>query len=141
LGQQKKKTEPTKSVKTKSETPNNVSVKQSTGPQSNLQGFKANKMSTRNGRFGVPEEIAPDRFGLRGGIGQVILLEGEQTDLIPTFEIGAFANIGFTPRSRFQPEINYQSKQQKNDITLMSICSIFPYYINIASGMMLRAFL
>jgi len=120
LGQQKKKTEPTKSVKnTKSETPNNVSVKQSAGPQSNLQGFKANKMSTRDGRFGVPEEIAPDRFGLRGGIGQVILFEGEQSDLIPTFEIGAFANIGFTPRSRFQPEIYYQSKAtQKNDITL-----------------------
>ncbi|NBB29128.1 porin family protein [Cellulophaga sp. BC115SP] len=120
LGQQKKKAEPTKPVKnTKSETPNNVSVKQSAGPQSNLQGFKANKMSTRDGRFGVPEEIAPDRFGLRGGIGQVIIFEGEQSDLIPTFEIGAFANIGFTPRSRFQPEIYYQSKAtQKNDITL-----------------------
>jgi hypothetical protein len=99
-------------------------------------------MSTRNGRFGVPEEIAPDRFGLRGGIGQVILLEGEQTDLIPTFEIGAFANIGFTPRSRFQPEINYQSKATKKMVQpVMSICSIFPCYINIASGMMLRAFL
>jgi hypothetical protein len=148
FGATKKKTTTSKVSKTAttqsntSSTPNNVSVKQSTGPQSNLQGFKANKMSTRNGRFGVPEEIAPDRFGLRGGIGQVILLEGEQTDLIPTFEIGAFANIGFTPRSRFQPEINYQSKATKKMIQpVMSICSIFPCYINIASGMMLRAFL
>ena len=138
LGQQKKKTTTSKVSKTAttqsntSSTPNNVSVKQSTGPQSNLQGFKANKMSTRNGRFGVPEEIAPDRFGLRGGIGQVILLEGEQTDLIPTFEIGAFANIGFTPRSRFQPEINYQSKATKKNgttshVNMLNIPLLYQY--------------
>ncbi len=141
FGQQKKKNTSSKVSKTTTtqanpsstaNTPHNVSVKQSTGPQTSSMGFKANKISTRDGKFGVPKEIAPDRFGLRGGIGQVVLLEGEQTDIIPSFEVGAFANIGLSPNSRFQPEINYLSKATKkfdltSHINMINIPLLYQY--------------